>query len=57
MPLPRFLSLLLGLSAASTVGAVGFDTPEDAVRALDRAYVKKTRTPPSLRRTSSRKLG
>jgi hypothetical protein len=41
MPLPRFLSLLLGLSAASTVGAVGFDTPEDAVRALERAYIEK----------------
>jgi len=41
MPSPRFLSLLLGLSAASTVGAVGFDIPEDAVRALERAYVEK----------------
>jgi hypothetical protein len=39
--LPRFLSVLLGVSGASTVGAVGFDTPEDAVRALEQAYVEK----------------
>jgi hypothetical protein len=39
--LPRFLSILLGVSGASTVGAVGFDTPEDAVRALEQAYVEK----------------
>jgi hypothetical protein len=41
MPLPRFLSLLLGLSAASQASAVGFDTPEDAVRALEQAYIQK----------------
>jgi hypothetical protein len=35
------LWLLLGLTAASTVNAGGFDTPEDAVRALERAYVQK----------------
>jgi hypothetical protein len=40
--LPRFLSILLGVSGASTVGAVGFDTPEDAVRALEQAYVEKS---------------
>jgi hypothetical protein len=39
--LPRFLSILLGVSAASTVGAAGFDTPEDAVRALEQAYIEK----------------
>ena len=42
MPLPRFLLLLLGLSAASVVNAAGFDSPEDAVRALEKAYVQKS---------------
>ena len=42
MPLPRFLLLLLGLTAASVVNAAGFDTPEDAVRALEKAYVQKS---------------
>ncbi|MGO9930989.1 MAG: hypothetical protein ACLPV8_04140 [Steroidobacteraceae bacterium] len=36
-----FLSILLGLSSASVVAAGGFDTPEDAVRALEQAYVHK----------------
>jgi hypothetical protein len=39
--LPRFLAILLGFSGASTAGAVGFDTPEDAVRALEQAYAEK----------------
>jgi len=38
---PRFLSVLLGLAATSAVNAGGFDTPEDAVRALEQAYVQK----------------
>ena len=41
MPLPRFLSFLLGLSAAQVVNAVGFNTPEDAVRALEQAYIQR----------------
>jgi hypothetical protein len=32
---------LLGLTATSVVTAGGFDTPEDAVRALEQAYVQK----------------
>ena len=35
------LRLLLALTAASVVNAGGFDTPEDAVRALEQAYVQK----------------
>jgi len=41
VPLVRFLSILLGLGAASLVIAGGFDTPEDAVRALEKAYIEK----------------
>lgn len=41
MPLPGFLSLLLALCAASVINAGGFDTPEDAVRALEQAYIQK----------------
>ena len=41
MLLPSCLWLLLGLTAASMVNAGGFETPEDAVRALERAYVQK----------------
>jgi hypothetical protein len=32
---------LLGLTAATVVNAGGFGTPEDAVRALEQAYVQK----------------
>jgi hypothetical protein len=39
--LPSCLWLLLGLTAASAVSAGGSETPEDAVRALERAYVQK----------------
>ena len=39
-----FLGLLLALTAASAVNAGGFDTPEDAVRALEQAYLKRMRT-------------
>ena len=35
------LRLLLALTAASAVNAGGFDTPEDAVRALEQAYIQK----------------
>ena len=41
MLLPKFLLLLLGLTASSITNAGGFDTPEDAVRALEQAYVQK----------------
>ena len=41
MRLPSCLWLLLGLTAASVVTAGGFDTPEDAVRALEKAYIQK----------------
>jgi hypothetical protein len=41
VPSPRFLSLLLGLSAVQVASAVGFDTPEDAVQALEQAYIHK----------------
>jgi hypothetical protein len=34
--------LLLALSATSAAHAGGFDTPEDAVRALEQAYVQKS---------------
>jgi hypothetical protein len=37
----RFLSILLGISAAWAAAAVGFETPEDAVIALERAYIEK----------------
>jgi len=39
--IPRFMWLLLGLAAASAVDAGGFDTPEDAVRSLEQAYIQK----------------
>jgi len=39
--LPRFLWLLLGLTAAIAVSAGEFDTPEDAVRTLEQAYMRK----------------
>jgi hypothetical protein len=35
------LWLVLGLTAASIINAGGFDTPEDAVRALEQAYIQK----------------
>jgi hypothetical protein len=41
MPLPHVLTLLLVLAAASLANAAGFDTPEDAVRALEKAYIQK----------------
>jgi hypothetical protein len=43
MSLPRLLSLslLFGVVAASVVNAIGSDTPEDAVRALEKAYIQK----------------
>jgi hypothetical protein len=41
--LSRFLWILLGLSAASAVSAGNyFATPEDAVRALEQAYIQKS---------------
>jgi len=36
-----FLRLLLALTAATAVNAGGFETPEDAVRALEQAYINK----------------
>lgn len=36
-----FLRLLLVLTAASAANAGGFDAPEDAVRALEQAYIQK----------------
>jgi hypothetical protein len=39
--LPSIPWFVLGLTAASIVNAGGFDTPEDAVRALEQAYVQK----------------
>jgi hypothetical protein len=39
--LPRFMWLLLGLTAAIAVSAGDFDTPEDAVRTLEKAYIRK----------------
>jgi hypothetical protein len=36
-----FLRLLLALTAASAAHAGGFDAPEDAVRALEQAYIQK----------------
>lgn len=36
-----FVRLLLVLTLATAANAGGFDTPEDAVRALDQAYVEK----------------
>ena len=41
MRLLSFQAYLLGLSAAWAASAVGFDTPEDAVKALERAYIEK----------------
>lgn len=40
--LSNFVWLLLGLSAASAVNAGGFDTPENAVLALEQAYIQKS---------------
>ena len=37
----NYLCLALALTAASAVSPRGFDTPEDAVRALEQAYVQK----------------
>jgi len=42
MPPPRLLPLLLALATASAVNAAGYDTPEDAVRALEKAYAQKS---------------
>lgn len=39
--LSTLLRLLLALTVASAVNADGFDTPEDAVQALERAYIQK----------------
>jgi hypothetical protein len=39
--IPSFRWLVLGLTAVSMVNAGGFDTPEDAVRTLEQAYVQK----------------
>jgi hypothetical protein len=36
------LVLLLGLTAASAANAGGFDSPEDAVRGLEQAYMQKS---------------
>lgn len=37
----RAISLLLALSAASTVGAATLESPEEAVRALEEAYARR----------------
>jgi hypothetical protein len=37
--LRRFLPIVLGLTAVAN--AVGFDTPEDAVRAVEQAYIER----------------
>ena len=43
MSLSRFLWILLGLSAASAASAGNyFATPEDAVRALEQAYIQRS---------------
>jgi hypothetical protein len=39
--LSNFLRLMLMLTAVSAASAAGFGTPEDAVRALEQAYVQK----------------
>jgi hypothetical protein len=39
--LARFMLIMLGLSAASSVSAGKIVTPEDAVRALEQAYIQK----------------
>jgi hypothetical protein len=41
MVLPICVWLVLGLTAASTASAGGFETPEDAVRALEQAYIQR----------------
>jgi hypothetical protein len=41
MPLPNFRLFLVTLLAASAVHALGSDTPEDAVRALEQAYLQR----------------
>jgi hypothetical protein len=39
--LSTFLRLVLALTVASAVNAGGFDLPEDAVQALEQAYIQK----------------
>ncbi len=41
MHVPDFRLFLVGLMAASAVHALGSDTPEDAVRTLEQAYLQK----------------
>jgi hypothetical protein len=41
MRFPNFLSFLLGAVAASAAGATGFNTPEEAILALEAAYSRK----------------
>lgn len=41
MSAPAFLPLLLVLTVAAAANSRGFDTPEDAVRALDQAYIQR----------------
>jgi hypothetical protein len=41
MVVSNLLWLVLGLTAASTADAVGFDTPENAVLALEQAYIQR----------------
>ncbi len=41
MVLSTFLRVLLVLTAPTAVDAGGFDAPEDAVRALEQAYIQK----------------
>ena len=39
--MPRFLPTLLGICSVSVINAGGFGTPEDAVQALEQAYIQK----------------
>jgi len=41
VPSPSYLWVLLGLAAAVAVNAGGSASPEDAVRALEQAYIQK----------------
>lgn len=41
MSVLRLFALLIALIAGSTVYAISSDTPEDAVRALEQAYIQK----------------
>jgi hypothetical protein len=41
MVISSYLCLVLGLASASALSPRGFDTPEDAVRALEQAYAEK----------------